>query len=145
MIDAERNLHIREMEDGDEFVQWLAELIDAYPSEGGIDTAVAEKHLVLTDEIGDWIGGIRYTLRGGVAHLLEIGIAPHERGRGHTFRLLTAFEENAREHAAHLAEFWTDDLSGEALLSALGWRPVMVREGYIGGRAWHLFEKRLDA
>ena len=143
MIGSERNLHIREMEDGDEFVHWLAELIEQHPSHPGVDAGAVDKHLVLTNEIGDWIGGVRYILRGGVAHLLEIGIAPHERGQGHSFRLLTAFEESARSHMAHLAEFWTDDLGGEALLSALGWRLVLTREGYIGGRTWHLLEKHL--
>jgi hypothetical protein len=44
-----------------------------------------------------------------------------------------------------LAEFWTDDLESEGLLAAMGWRVVLRRPGYIGGRTWVLMEKELGA
>jgi hypothetical protein len=43
-----------------------------------------------------------------------------------------------------VAEFWTDDLSGEAELLAFGWNRVVRRDGYIGGRTWYLMEKRIE-
>lgn len=132
-----RDLTVREMLEGEEFGAWLADLTaaDAGPAE--------ERHLVLSDEIGDWVGGLRYLVRGGVAHVLDVGVVPSERHQGHGLRLLQAFEDHARERGAHLAEFWTDRLGLEPLLSALGWRRVASRDHYVGGRTWHLMAKRL--
>jgi len=45
--------------------------------------------------------------------------------------------------SSDLLEFWTDHEGEEGLLGALGWNRVMRREGYIGGRAWDLVEKKL--
>jgi GNAT superfamily N-acetyltransferase len=143
MVQPERDLRIREMSEGEDFAAWLAELTANDPDAGY--TALAEHHLVLTDEIGDWIGGIRFTVRGGVAHVVDIGVVPDERGRGHALRLLEAFESHAQESGAHVIEFWTDQLSVEPLLAALGWRRVLERRDYVGGRTWHLLEKRLSA
>jgi len=56
---------------------------------------------------------------------------------------MAAFEERSAEAGAHLAEFWTDDLGSEGLLAAMGWRVVLRRPGYIGGRTWVLMEKSL--
>ena len=92
---------------------------------------------MLTDEIGDWIGGIRFTLRGGVAHVVDIGVVPGERGRGHALRLLEAFEAHAEAAGAHLIEFWTDQMSGRAPArrpglaprddpARLRWRPALA-------------------
>lgn len=138
MVNSQRDLTIREIQDDEEFAAWLGELTAA--ETGGTQ----DRHLVLTDEIGDWIGGLRYLARGGVAQVLDLGIVPQERGRGHAFRLLQAFEEHARERGSHLLEFWTDRLGLEPLLAALGWRRVASRKDYIDGNQWHLMEKRLQ-
>jgi GNAT superfamily N-acetyltransferase len=98
---------------------------------------------VLSNEIGDWIGGLRFSLRGGVANVLDVAVVPAERHQGHAHRLLAAFETHANEAGAHLAEFWTDDLESEGLLGALGWQVLLRRRGYIGGRTWVLMEKGL--
>lgn len=139
MVHSERDLTIREISDDDEFGLWLREMIRDYPVAEG--RALEEHHLVLTDDIGDWIGGLRFTLRGGVAQILEIGVTPEERGRGHSLRLLEGFEAAARGREAHLIEFWTDNLALEPILEAVGWLRVLSRPRYIGGRTWHLFEK----
>ena len=141
MVNSDRELTIREARDDEEFGAWLSELIreDAEDSAAGLE----ERHLVLTDEIGDWIGGLRYTLRGGVASIVEIGVTRAERGRGHALRLLEAFERAAAENGAHVLEFWTDSLAIEPLLAAFGWRRITSRPDYITRQEWHLLEKRL--
>jgi GNAT superfamily N-acetyltransferase len=137
MIDAQRDLTIRETREDEEFAAWLGELTAA--ETGGMH----DRHLVLSDEIGDWIGGLRYLFRGGVAQILDLGIVPAEQGRGHSVRLLQAFEDHACAQGAHLLEFWTDRFALEPLLAALGWRRIAVRKDYVDGREWHLMEKRL--
>ncbi|MBA3556327.1 MAG: GNAT family N-acetyltransferase, partial [Gemmatimonadales bacterium] len=102
-----------------------------------------ERYLILSNEIGDWIGGLRFWLRGGVAHLVDVVVLPRERHQGHAHRLMEAFEVRAVEAGAHVAEFWTDDDRSEGLLGALGWRRILQRENYIGRRSWSLMEKRL--
>lgn len=136
MVEETRRLTIREVSEGEEFSAWLDELNDRQDG---------ERHLVLTDEIGDWIGGLRYTLRDGVAQVVEVGVIPRERHQGHAHRLLAAFEQRATEQGAHLFECWTDHLVEEGILEASGWSPILRREGYIGGRTWWLLEKRLPA
>lgn len=138
-------LTIREIGQDDDFAHWFHDLLEV-GIEGAEATAVGpadDRYLVLSNEIGDWIGGLRFSLRGGVAQLIEIGISPTDRSQGHAHRLLAAFEARAREERAHLAEFWTDDLGAEGLLSALGWQRVMLRSNYLGGREWLLMEKPL--
>lgn len=139
MVYSERDLIIRDMEEGEEFAAWLAELTSA--ESHALRTGLTERHLILTDEVGDWIGGLRYTIRGGVAQVVDIGVVPSERGQGHGLRLLEAFEDRARDAGAHLIEFWTDQQTLDPLLAALGWRRVLARPAYIGGRTWHLLEK----
>jgi GNAT superfamily N-acetyltransferase len=109
----------------------------------GVPAFLEEHYLILSNEIGDWIGGLRYGLRGGVAQVLDIAVRESERHRGHGHRLLSVFEERARELGAHLAEFWTDDLAGEVELLVHDWRRVVRRDGYIGDRTWYLMEKPL--
>ncbi len=139
------DLTIREMDQGEEFADWFSDLL-IQEEEGSGNGAHAEDHyLVLTNEIGDWIGGLRYTLRGGVAHLLEVGVAPDVRHQGHAHRLLLAFEERARESEAHLAEFWTEDLRAGEVLTRMGWRTVVQRDQYMGRRTWYLMEKQITA
>lgn len=138
----ERQLTIRDMQDGEEFATWLSELTDQFPSDDAPDEC-EERHLILTDEIGDWIGGLRYTIRGGVGTLVDIGVLPRERGQGHAHRLLAAFEHRAVEAGAHAIELWTDHEAEEGFLTAIGWHRVLRRPGYIGGRVWYLLEKRL--
>jgi GNAT superfamily N-acetyltransferase len=141
MVQDERELTIREMDEGEEFAAWLDDLTERY-DDGRADDAVQERHLVLSDEIGDWIGGLRWTFRGGVAQVIDIGVLPRERHQGHAHRLLSAFETRAAEQGAHLLEFWTDNMEEEAILSVMGWQRIVSREGYIGGRTWYLLEKR---
>ena len=88
-------LKIREMEQGEEFAAWFSDLLDDQDETNGTTAHVEERYLVLTSDIGDWIGGLRYTLRGGVAHLLELAVTPTERHQGYGHRLLHAFEEHA--------------------------------------------------
>jgi GNAT superfamily N-acetyltransferase len=142
MVQPDRDLRIREMRDGEDFAAWLSDLTTNDP-----DTyaALSDHHLVLTDEVGDWIGGIRFTMRGGVATVIDVGVVPSERGQGHALRLLEGFEQYAVDDGAHMIEFWTDQLSIEPLLAALGWRRVATRSDYVGGRTWHLLEKRLPS
>jgi GNAT superfamily N-acetyltransferase len=138
-------LTIREMGQDEDFAAWFSELLEQEDDPavwtGGLD----EHYLILSNEIGDWIGGLRYWLRGGVAHLVDVVVLPQERHQGHAHRLLAAFEERAADAGAHLAEFWTDDTRSEGLLAALGWRCMYQRSDYIGHRSWSLMEKRLDA
>ena len=144
MVQDDRQLKIREMEEGEEFSAWLRDLAEEADEELPTPEYEEEKHLVLTDEIGDWIGGLRWTLRGGVAEVLEVAVVPRERHQGHAHRLLAAFEQHAGEHGARVLELWTDHETEEGLLAALGWYRVMRREDYIGGRTWYLLEKRVD-
>lgn len=137
------DITIREMEQDEEFSAWFSELLSEEDAAEGTSSRVEDRYLVLSSEIGDWVGGLRYTLQGGVAHLVEVAVAPAERGQGHAHRLLAAFEERAATNGAHLVEFWTDDLRSEAFLLAIGWRRVMARTGYIGGRDWYLMEKAI--
>jgi GNAT superfamily N-acetyltransferase len=141
MVQGDRQLTIREMDEGEEFAAWLGDLAERDDATDR-DDSISERHLVLTDEIGDWIGGLRWTLRGGVAQVVEVGVLHRERRQGHAHRLLAAFEERAVEQGAHLFECWTDHVVEEGLLEASGWARVLRREGYIGGRTWYLLEKR---
>jgi GNAT superfamily N-acetyltransferase len=136
-------LTIREMESGEEFADWFADLTQREEEATGDPLYLEEHFLILSNAIGDWIGGLRYYIRGGVAHVLDIAVRAEERNLGHGHRLLEAFEERARESNAHLAEFWTDDLDGEPELIAYGWNRLLRREGYTGGRTWYLMEKPL--
>ena len=139
-------LIIREMTQDEDFAHWLAELVQLEDDGAPSPAALVEDHwLGLTNEIGDWIGGLRYYTRGGVAHLLDIVVAREHRNQGYAHQLLKAFEERSADAGAHLAEFWTDDERAEGLLAALGWRRVMRRDRYIGERGWSLMEKRLAA
>jgi len=135
---------IREMEQDEEFSAWFSDLLTEEDAAAGTSSHVEDRYLVLSSDIGDWVGGLRFTLQGGVAHLVELAVAPTERGQGHAHRLLGAFEERAAAHGAHLAEFWTDDHRSELLLAEAGWRRVVTRAGYIGGRTWYLMEKPFD-
>src|SRR6187401_3511960 len=94
MVQDDRQLSIREMESGEEFSDWLRDLTDDTEAS---DESPDERHLVLTDEIGDWIGGLRWSMRGGVASVIEVGVLPRERHQGHAHRLLAAFEIRAAE------------------------------------------------
>ena len=136
-------LTIREMEQDGDFAAWYSELLELEQDTGGMSGALDERYLILSNEIGDWIGGLRYWLRGGVAHLVDVVVLPQERHQGHAHRLLAAFEHRASDAGAHLAEFWTDDTRSEGLLAALGWRKVFQRENYVAHRAWSLMEKSL--
>ena len=141
MVQDDRQLTIREMDEGEEFAAWLNDLTERY-DDGRADDSVEERHLVLSDEIGDWIGGLRWSFRGGVAQVIDIGVLPRERHQGHAHRLLAAFENRAIEQGAHLLEFWTDNVEEEAILSVMGWQRIFTRNQYVGGRTWYLLEKR---
>jgi GNAT superfamily N-acetyltransferase len=143
MVNQDRNLTIRDAGQDEEFSAWLRDLVELHPSAVTPGPPRSEHHLVLSDEIGDWIGGARFWIQGSVAKLEELGVAPHERRQGHGLRLLGAFEERDIEEGARLLEFWTDDLRAEGLLIAMSWSRVHERPDYIGGRTWYLFEKRI--
>lgn len=143
MVNSERHLTIRDAGQDEEFSAWLSDLMTLHPTRPGGVPGREEHYLVMADEIGDWIGGARFWLHGGVGQLIDLGVAPHERHQGHGLRLLGAFEERARDAGAHLLEFWTDDLGAETMLVALGWERGVQRADYLGHRTWYLFEKRL--
>ncbi|MFZ5623067.1 MAG: GNAT family N-acetyltransferase [Gemmatimonadota bacterium] len=139
-----KTANIREMERGEDFAEWFADLLDRDAAGDEFrNPPPDERYLVLSNEVGDWIGGLRYQVRGGVAHLLDIAVAPEERGQGHGHLLLGAFEDRAREAGAHVAEFWTASHGVEAWLVALGWKIVLHRDDYFDHGAWILMEKRL--
>ena len=138
-----RELTIREVDQDEEFAEWMADVLQEEVDSTGAAFSTADHYLVLANEIGDWIGGLRYSLRGGVAHLLELVIIEGERHQGYGHRLLGAFEEHARLTGAHLVEFWTQDLRSEALLAAFDWRRVIERANYIGDATWFLLEKTI--
>ena len=121
------DITIREMEQDEEFSAWFSELLSEEDAAEGTSSRVEDRYLVLSS----------------VAHLVEVAVAPAERGQGHAHRLLAAFEERAATNGAHLVEFWTDDLRSESFLLAIGWRRVIARTGYIGGRDWYLMEKTI--
>ena len=137
-------LTIREMAQDDDFAEWLSDILQR-EERAGEALHLDDRYLVLSNEIGDWVGGLRYAYRGGVATLLELAVTPPERHRGYAHLLLAAFEERARESGGHLAEFWTDDARSEGLLAAFGWRRVLQRPGYFGRRTWTLMEKPLES
>ncbi|HEU5169663.1 MAG TPA: GNAT family N-acetyltransferase [Gemmatimonadales bacterium] len=137
------DVKIREMEQDGDFAAWFSDLLAEAEEAEQLGSAGEDRYLVLSNDIGDWIGGLHFSLRGGVAHLENVAVLPSERHQGHAHRLLVAFEAHAAEAGAHIAEFWTDDLQSEPLLAALGWQVVLRREGYIGRRTWVLLEKEL--
>jgi GNAT superfamily N-acetyltransferase len=136
-------LTIRDMEQDEDFAAWFTETLGQEEDPAGWSSVLDERYLILSNEIGDWIGGLRYWLRGGVAHLVDVLVLHQERHRGHAHRLLDAFEQRAVESGAHLAEFWTDDTRSERLLATMGWHRIFVRTGYLGRRTWSLMEKPL--
>src|SRR5215813_15383745 len=107
------DLKIREMEQDGDFAGWFSDLVAETEEAAGWGNPINDRFLVLSNEIGDWIGGLRYSLRGGVAHILDLAVTPEERHLGHAHLLVSAFETRVRETGAHLAEFWTDDLRDE--------------------------------
>src|ERR1041385_3371411 len=79
-------LKIREMEQDGDFAGWFSELVAETEEAAGWGNPINDRYLVLSNEIGDWIGGLRFSLRGGVAHLLDVAGIPHERHQGHPHR-----------------------------------------------------------
>ena len=77
---------IREMEQDGDFAAWYSELIELEEETAGRTGSADERYLILSNEIGDWIGGLRYWLRGGVAHLVDVVVLPQERHQGHAHR-----------------------------------------------------------
>ena len=111
-------LTIREMEQGEEFADWFADLTQREEEATGVPAFLEEHYLILSNEIGDWIGGLRYGLRGGVAQVLDIAVRESERHRGHGHRLLSVFEERARELGAlSIDNAMTEDSDAIQILS----------------------------
>ncbi len=136
---------IRAMDQDEDVAHWLQELLAIEAIAAGLPTPADDCYLVLSNEIGDWIGGLRYSLRAGVARLIDLVVTPPTRRQGHAHRLLAAFEARVSEDGAHMAEFWTDDLRAEGLLAAMGWHRLMSRDHYLGNGTWVLMEKRFEA
>lgn len=136
-------LIIREMDRGEEFSNWFSDLVQKQDAASGSNLRYDDHLLVLTNEVGDWVGGVRYYLRGGVAHLLEFAVLEDQEHLGYGIRLLESFEGRAAEAGAHLLEFWTNDLESAAIYGDLGWREVVCRPRYVGGDSWVLMEKAL--
>lgn len=138
------DVKISSMDRHQDFAEWLNELLEREAEEAGRPNEFHDHYIGLTSELGDWVGGLRFYVRGGVAHLLDLAVTESHRGHGYAHKLLEAFEERAREENADLAEFWTDDQRAESLLAALGWERVVRRPRYMFGRPWTLMEKPLD-
>lgn len=138
-------LTIRDMDQGEEFAAWFADLVERQDAASGAQLSYQDRYLILSDDIGDWVGGVRYYLRGGVAHLLEFAVEEALEHVGYGLQLLEAFEHRAIEAGAHLAEFWTNDFESADVYAGLGWREVVRRDDYVGRGAWVLMEKRLPA
>ena len=66
---------ISTMDQDEDFAAWLTELLEREAEEAGLPTGFEDRYIGLTDAIGDWIGGLRYYVRGGVAHLLDLVVA----------------------------------------------------------------------
>lgn len=137
-------LTIREMDRGEEFEAWFADLVGKQDADSGSHLQYDHHLLVLTNGVGDWVGGVRYYLRGGVAHLLEFAVVEDEEHLGYGLRLLETFEARATEAGAHLLEFWTNDLESAAIYADLGWRQIVCRPRYVGGDEWVLMEKVIN-
>lgn len=136
-------LTIREMDRGEDFESWFSELVGRQDAATGSHLSYEHHLLVLTNGLGDWVGGVRYYLRGGVAHLLEFAVVENEEHLGYGLRLLETFEARAVEAGAHLLEFWTNDLESAEIYGQLGWKQVVCRPRYVGGDEWVLMEKSL--
>src|SRR5919202_4469352 len=96
-------LTIRDMEQDEDFAAWFSEILEQEEDPGGWSSALDERYLILSNEIGDWIGGLRFWLRGGVAHLVDVGVLPPGSHPRHAHRPLSAFEQRAVESGAHVA------------------------------------------
>ena len=97
-------LTIREMDRGEEFESWFSDLVGKQDADSGSHLQYDHHLLVLTNGVGDWVGGVRYYLRGGVAHLLEFAVVEDEEHLGYGLRLLETFEARATEAGAHLLD-----------------------------------------
>jgi|SRR5678816_1462969 GNAT superfamily N-acetyltransferase len=137
------DVKITSMDRHQDFAEWLNELLEREAEEAGHPSGFHDHYIGLTSELGDWVGGLRFYVRGGVAHLLDLAVAESHRGQGHAHTMLQAFEERAKEEGADLAEFWTDDQRAESLLETLGWERVVRRPRYMFGRSWTLMEMPL--
>lgn len=137
-------LIIRDMDQGEEFAAWFAELVERQDESSGAHLSYQDRYLILTNDLGDWVGGVRWYLRGGVAHLLEFAIEETQEHVGYGLRLLEAFETRARESGVHLLEFWTNDFESADVYAELGWHEVVRRDDYVGRGRWVLMEKRLE-
>ena len=69
-------LTIRDMEQDEDFAAWFSEILEQEEDAAGWSSALDERYLILSNEIGDWIGGLRYWLRAGVAHLVDVVVLP---------------------------------------------------------------------
>ena len=55
-------LKIREMEQDGDFAGWFSELVAETEEAAGWGNPISDRYLVLSNEIGDWIGGLRFSL-----------------------------------------------------------------------------------
>ena len=53
-------LTIRDMEQDEDFAAWFSEILEQEEDPAGWSSALDERYLILSNEIGDWIGGLRY-------------------------------------------------------------------------------------
>ena len=92
-------LTIREMGQDEDFAAWFSELLEQEEDPAGWTGALDEHYLILSNEIGDWVGGLRYWLRGGVAHLVDVVVLPQERHRGREHDRTTSTDERTSSPA----------------------------------------------
>ena len=59
---------IRAMDQDEDVAHWLQELLDIEASAAGLPAPADDCYLVLSNEIGDWIGGLRYSRSAGAGH-----------------------------------------------------------------------------
>jgi hypothetical protein len=74
---------IREMDQNEDFSAWYWEHLEEELDTADDSDTIDQHYLILSNEIGDWVGGLRYWLRGGVAHLVDVMVLPDQRHRGH--------------------------------------------------------------
>src|SRR2546426_10917909 len=76
-------LTIREMGQDEDFSAWFSELLEQEEGPTGSTGALDEHYLILSNEIGDWIGGPRGRLRGGGGHPGGAVVLPPHPRPGH--------------------------------------------------------------
>ena len=93
------DVKITSMDRHQDFAEWLNELLEREAEEAGHPSGFHDHYIGLTSELGDWVGGLRFYVRGGVAHLLDLAVAESHRGQGHAHTMLRRSRSGRRRRA----------------------------------------------